>query len=195
MMDYLYAAQFMVQAGTAAYQYQQAENAAEAQRQDAYRQAATNNQLAFNAHLSLRQEEVLELNKYGLDTFELKKAIRRERAKSAATQTSFRGNSRDKGGSYGAVLANIERHGYNALARKDLNFQAKINDFQVKHKNVTLGAISQNNAAFSGLSTGGNLFGTTLSIAGSGLQLGMDRQKGLDAVKGSGTTKPTGGTS
>ena len=186
---YLYAAQFMVQAGTAAHEYQQAEYKAIQQRQQAYRQAAINNQLGYNAHLNLNQQQVLELKKFGLDDFELKKAIRREKAKSAAMQASAGGIFGKQGASYQAVQNNIARYGYNALVRKDLNFQTKMQDFETRHKNITLNTLSQNNAAFSNLSTGGSLFGTGLSILGTGLQTAINAKVGT--VSSTSTTSTT----
>ena len=131
--NYLYAAQFMVQAGTAVHQYNRAEYQAQQQRQEAYRQVALNNKLAYNAHLNLNQQQVLELKKFGLDDFELKKSIRREKAKSAAMQASAGGIFGKQGTSYQAVQNNIARYGYNALVRKDVNFQTKMQNFETRH--------------------------------------------------------------
>ena len=178
MMDYLYAAQFMVQAGTAAHEYQRAEYQAIQQRQQAYSKVDLNNQLSYNAHLNLNQQQVLELKKFGLNDFELKKSIRREKAKSAAMQASSGGTFGKQGASYQAVQNNIARYGYNALARKDLNFVSKMRDFETRHTNITLNTLSQNNAAFSNLSTGGSLFGTGLSILGTGIQTAINAKVG-----------------
>ena len=179
--SYLYAAQFMVQAGTAVHQYNRAEYQAQQQRQEAYRQVALNNKLAYNAHLNLNQQQVLELKKFGLDDFELKKSIRREKAKSAAMQASAGGIFGKQGTSYRAVQNNIARYGYNALVRKDVNFQTKMQNFETRHKNITLNTLSQNNAAFSNLSTGGSLIGTALSIAGTGAQTAINAKIGTVA--------------
>ena len=169
--NYLYAAQFMVQAGTAVHQYNRAEYQAQRQRQEAYRQVALNNKLAYNAHLNLNQQQVLEL----------KKSIRREKAKSAAMQASAGGIFGKQGTSYQAVQNNIARYGYNALVRKDVNFQTKMQNFETRHKNITLNTLSQNNAAFSNLSTGGSLIGTALSIAGTGAQTAINAKIGTIA--------------
>ena len=179
--NYLYAAQFMVQAGTAVHQYNRAEYQAQQQRQEAYRQVALNNKLAYNAHLNLNQQQVLELKKFGLDDFELKKSIRREKAKSAAMQASAGGIFGKQGTSYQAVQNNIARYGYTALVRKDVNFQTKMQNFETRHKNITLNTLSQNNAAFSNLSTGGSLIGTALSIAGTGAQTAINAKIGTIA--------------
>ena len=174
----LYLAQFAVQAGTAAYEYQQAELQAAEQRQQATLQAGINNQLAVNAHLNLNQQQVLEMKKFGFDDFELKKSIRREQSKNAAIKASFGNSFGQRGASFDATIQNINRHGFGALARKDLNFKAKVADFNVRHQNVTLETQSKNNQAFSGLSTGGSVLGTGLSILGTGLQTAINSEKG-----------------
>lgn len=174
----LYLAQFAVSAASSTHQYQQAELEAFEQRRQAGQQAALNNKLAYNAHLNLNQQQVLEMKKFGFDDFELKKSIRREQSKNAAIKASFGSSFGQQGASFNATIQNISRHGFGALARKDLNFKAKIADFNTRHQNVTLETESKNNQAFSGLSTGGSALGTGLSILGTGLQTAINAQKG-----------------
>jgi len=177
----LYFVNFLAKAGTALHQYNLAEQKAHAQRTQAYRQASINNNLAVNSHLNLNAQHLLELKKFGLDDFELKKSIRREQAKNAAIAASAGGTFGKQGGSYEATTMNIARHGYNALARKDLNLQTKMRDFEIRHQNISLSTLSQNNAAFSNLSTGGSLIGTALSIAGTGAQTAINAKIGTIA--------------
>ena len=177
----LYFVDFLTKAGTQAHQYRLADQKAHAQRVQAYRQTSINNSLAVNSHLNLNAQHLLELKKFGLDDFELKKAIRREQAKNAAIAGSAGGTFGKQGGSYQATVMNIARHGYNALARKDLNFQTKMRDFEIRHRNVTLSTLSQNNAAFSNLSTGGSMLGTALSIVGTGVQTAINAKRDTEA--------------
>ena len=81
-MDFasLYFLDFVTKAGTSLYEKNLADQKAHAQRVQAYRQTSINNSLAVNSHLNLNAQHLLELKKFGLDDFELKKAIRREEA-------------------------------------------------------------------------------------------------------------------
>jgi len=182
--EFLYAAQFAISALGAVKDYNDANAKAVQDQWQANKQAAINNQLNINAHLGLNEEQTLTLKKHGLDKWELWKQKRREEAKFAvlATERGMRGGTpRDVGGSYAAALNNITRHAYGALARKDLNFEASLNDFSRRHMNVDLQTINQNNAAFSGLSAGGSLLGSVLNVAGSGLQIANAARKGTTA--------------
>jgi hypothetical protein len=181
-MELLYAAQFAMSAFGSMNDAANANADAWAQQEQANKQAAINNQLNTNAHLGLNEEQALTLKKHGLDRWELWKQKRREEAKSAVQSTSRGmrgGTARDVGGSYAAAYNNISRHAYSALARKDLNFNAAIVDIGRRHGNIDLQTINQNNAAFSNLSTGASFLGTALDVAGSGLQIGLNYQKGL----------------
>jgi|TARA_Y100001951_G_C11155517_1_gene191713 hypothetical protein len=180
----LYFLDFVTKAGTSLYQKNLADQKAHAQRVQAYRQASIHNSLAVNSHLNLNEQHLLELKKFGLDDFDLKKAIRREQAKNAAIAASAGGTFGKQGGSYQATIMNIARHGYGALARKDLNFKTKMRDFEIRHQNISLSTLSQNNAAFSNLSTGGSMLGTALSIAGTGVQTAINAKIGTTAKSG-----------
>tara|TARA_R110000787_G_scaffold64097_2_gene144942 strand:- start:12167 stop:12724 length:558 start_codon:yes stop_codon:yes gene_type:complete len=176
--DYLYLAQFAVQAGSAIQQNQQANLAAAEQRIQANQQIAINNKLSYNAHLNLNQQQLLEMQKFKISKFELQKNIRREQAKNAAIKASFGGSFGQEGASYAATIQNINRHGLSALARKDFNFKTQVANFNIRQRNIQLETQSKNNKALTGLSTGGSLAGTGLSILGSGIQAGINNQKG-----------------
>lgn len=178
----LYASKFLLDTVSTGYSYKLAAEKTQRQYQDARRQIALNNQLNYNAHLNLNQQEVLELKKFGLDDFELKKKIRREQASDAVKKASFGGALGQTGGSFQAAQNNILRYGFNALARKDLNQKAVFEDFRIRHTNVDLQTTSQNNAAFSNLSAGPSGFASLLSIVGSGLQIATDAKKGTVSV-------------
>ena len=147
--------------------------------ENANRQAAINNKLAYNAHLNLNQQQMLEMQKYGFEKRDLQKNIRAQRATNEAIRASFGGDLGQQGATLEATILNINRHGYEALARKDLNFKILATDFNIRHRNVTLETESKNNAAFSGLSTGGSALGTGLSILGSGLQTKLNYDKDI----------------
>jgi len=51
--EMLYAAQFLMSAATTTYEHKLAQEKADRQRADAYRQTAINNQLNYNGHLNL----------------------------------------------------------------------------------------------------------------------------------------------
>ena len=177
--EWLYLAQFAVSSYSAANQYQQAEQDASEQRHQAAKQAAINNKLAYNAHLNLNQQQMLEMQKFGFEKRDLQKNIRAQRATNEAIRASFGGDLGQQGATLEATILNINRHGYEALARKDLNFKILATDFNIRHRNVTLETESKNNAAFSGLSTGGSALGTGLSILGSGLQTKLNYDKDI----------------
>ena len=192
--ELLYAAQFAMSAFGSMNDAANANADAWAQQEQANKQAAINNQLNTNAHLGLNEEQALTLKKHGLDRWELWKQKRREEAKSAVQSTSRvkrGGTARDVGGSYAAAYNNISRHAYSALARKDLNFNAAIVDIGRRHGNIDLQTINQNNAAFSNLSEGASFLGTALDVAGSGLQIGLNYQKGLGTPSTKTTTTTT----
>ena len=178
--EWLYLAQFAVSAYSAANQYQQAEQDAALQRQQASKQAALNNKLAYNAHLNLNEQQMFEMKKFGFDDRDLKKSIRAKQATNEAIRASFGGAFGQSGASLNATILNINRHGYEALARKDLNFKIQAADFNVRHRNITLETESKNNQAFSGLSTGGSILGTGLNILGTGLQSGINYNRGTE---------------
>mgnify|MGYP003659979224 CR=1 FL=1 len=149
--------------------------------ENANKQAAINNNLNYNAHLNLNDQQMLEMKKFGFDKVELQKRLRRDRASSIAIGASFGGSFGQSGATRDMINLNIQRQGFNALARKDFNNKNKLRDFQMRHQNVDLTTISQNNAAFSNISSGGSVSGTGLQIAGLA----------LDAFSGyKGTTKP-----
>jgi len=178
MSEWLYAAQFALSAASAANEYQQAEQQAAEQRRQAGQQAAINNKLAYNAHLNLNQQQMLEMQKFGFEKRDLQKSIRAKRATNEAIRASFGGSLGQQGATLDATILNINRHGFEALARKDLNFKTLAADFNIRHRNVTLETESKNNQAFSGLSTGGSALGTGLSILGTGLQTKINYDKG-----------------
>lgn len=182
--QYLALAQFAVSAGTSIYNKNRADALAETQRADAYKQVALNNQLSFNAQLNLNRQEQLELISFGFDKFELSKNIRRERATSAAIQASFGGSFGRQGRSVADVQLNIARYGFLAMARKDLNFKVKTEDFRIRRGNIFDQTVSQNNQAFSGLSTGGDAVGTGLQILSSGLNIYDNYKEGTRSVRG-----------
>lgn len=179
--DLLYASQYAVSILGTLKEHNDANEAAAEQQYQANRQVSINNNLNVNAHLGINEEQALTLKKHGLDKWELWKQKRREEAKAAvqATQRGMRGGTpKQVGGSYAAAYSNITRHAYGALARKDLNFEAALTDFGRRHTNIDLQTISQNNAAFSNLSSGASFLGSALNIAGSGLQIANESRKG-----------------
>ena len=150
-------------------QYQADNQKRQREIENANKQAAINNNLNYNAHLNLNDQQMLELKKFGLDKVELQKRLRRDRASSIAIGASFGGSFGQSGATRDMINLNIQRQGFNALARKDFNNKNKLRDFQMRHKNVDLTTISQNNAAFSNISSGGSASGTGLQIAGLAL--------------------------
>ena len=176
--EWLYLAQFAVASLGKREEYRQAEIEAEEGRQAAAQQVATAKKLGYNAHLGLNSEHMLEMVKFGFGKFEIDKSIRSKRAKIEAIAASFGGTFGQQGGSFNATLDNISRHGGLAMARKDKNFKNLAADFNRRHTNVDLETESKVNAALSGLSTGGSVFGTGLSILSTGLQTKLDYDKG-----------------
>jgi len=185
-MDFklLYASKFIYDVGTTAFNASRINAQAQQSYSLAAAQTAINNNLNYNAHLALNEQQALSLKKYGLDKFELLKKRRREQASHAvqATQRGLVGGTPDEvGGSFASTYNNIARQASLALARKDLN-QSIINaDFSRRHTNIDLTTISQNNIAFSKISQGADGRASLLAIAGSGLQIGIDKESGTTA--------------
>ena len=162
-------AKFALGSAKATNQYQADNLKRQREIDNANRQASINNNLNYNAHINLNDQQMLELKKFGLDKVELQKRLRRDRASSIAIGASFGGSFGQSGATRDMINLNIQRQGFNALARKDFNNKTKLRDFQMRHKNVDLTTISQNNAAFSNISSGGSASGTGLQIAGLAL--------------------------
>jgi len=167
-------AQMFVEGGKTALKYQQDARSAAIQRANAHRQASINNQLNYNSHSNLNSQQQLELEKFGLDKFQLQKQIRRERASSAVLQASMGGVFGRSGASKEATQLNIQRHGFEALARKDFNFKNTLNNFSIKHSNIDLNTLSANNKAFSNLDSGPSTLGSALEFVGTGLQIAVN---------------------
>jgi hypothetical protein len=137
----------------------------------ASRQSAVNNGLAYNNYLHLNEEQILKTKEYSLNTFDLQKAIRRAKA-TERVQAESQGAS--TGGSFDARIRNVQRQGSEAINRKDINFQVTLRDFQLRRKNVELETLSANNRAFSGLSTPPSATGLVTKIAGLGISKYVD---------------------
>ena len=163
----LYMADFALQAGAAGYNYFQAEAEAETKRNQAYQTIAANNKLNYNAHLNLNEQQVLELQKYNLDVFDLKREVRREKSKMAAIRASQGGGAGQFGNSISMAYMNIDRFGSEALVRKSSNYSTLQRDFEIKHGNLDLQLANKTRQALSTLSAGGNALGTGLQIAGA----------------------------
>ena len=197
----LYASKFIHDVGTTAYDSSRINNQAQQSYSLAARQTAINNNLNFDAHLALNEQQALTLKKYGLGRFELLKKRRREEARSAVQSTQrglVGGTPNEVGGSFAASYNNVTRYANLALARKDLN-QDLINDLKRRHKNIDLTTISQNNIAFSKISQGADIRASALSIIGSGLQIGIDMESGTTSrgtsLYGAESTRGFGGIS
>ena len=174
----LYMAKFMFDAGTAAYQQQVDLQQVEAQRRNAYKQASINNNLAYIAQLHVNEEDALDLKKTGLDKEELRQLMARTRASQAAKDASMGGGFGRSGQSVEATQLNIERHGYKALARKDLNREIRELSFNQRKQNAANEALSKNNALMSGIPIAPSGTGLALQIAGSGIQNAIGSQQG-----------------
>mgnify|MGYP003652494812 FL=1 len=177
-MEALYLAKFLFDAGTATYQHQQDLQEVEARRRNAYKQATMNNNLAYVAQLHINEEDALDLKKTGLDNEELRQLMRRTSAKQAAQDASIGGGFGRSGQSVQATQLNIERHGYKALARKDLNREIREMSFRQRKQNIANEALSKNNALMSGIPVAPSGTGLALQIAGSGIQSAIGSKQG-----------------
>ena len=134
----------------------------------ANRQAALNNQLAYNSFLHINEEQMLTTAKRSFDVAAIYKQIRAAKATAMAQMESQGGDSTI--GSGLARIQNIQRQGLEALARKDLNFQTELNDFKTRRKNTTLETLSRNNQAFSGLTSVPDATGLVDQTIGLGIE-------------------------
>ena len=174
----LYLGKFLFDAGTANYQHQQDLQEVEIKRRNAYKQASINNNLSYVAQLHVNEEDALDLKKTGLDREELRQLMRRTSAKQAAQDASLGGGFGRSGQSVQATQLNIERHGYKALARKDLNREIRELSFRQRKQNVANDALSRNNALMSGIPIAPSGTGLALQIASSGMQAAIGSQQG-----------------
>lgn len=166
----LYLANFLFQAGTANYQYQLDLQEAAVKKDNALQQIAINNELTYVAQLHVNEEQVLDLKKHSLDSNALRQSIRREKASQAAIDASIGSGFGRSGQSVDATQLNIERHGFNALARKDLNRDIRNDNFRRRKVNLSLENLSRTNALISGIPLPPSSTGLALEIIGSGIQ-------------------------
>ena len=138
------------------------------------RQAAFNNRLAYNALLNTNEQEQLFQKKHALDKFQLNKNIQR----AIASRMALQGSAQKSGGSADSVLRNIEAQGLWSLHRKDMNYEISIRNLQIKRTNIALETESKNNALYNTLKGFPSSTGLALSIGSSGIQTGVDYQKG-----------------
>ena len=143
------------------------------------RQAALNNQLAYNGYLNLNEQEQMEFKRNSLDQFELQRKIRR----AVAYRLAIQGNAQKSGGSAESVLRNIERQGLYSLHRKDLNYELRLRNLQLQRNNIALEVQSKNNALFGQLQGFPSATGLALSIGGTALQQGISWKKGRTTSK------------
>ena len=143
------------------------------------RQAALNNQLAYNGLVNLNEQQQMEFKRNSLDQFELQRKIRR----AVAYRLAIQGNAQKSGGSAESVLRNIERQGLYSLHRKDLNYELRLRNLQLQRNNIALEVQSKNNALFGQLQGFPSATGLALSIGGTALQQGKDWKKGRTTSK------------
>ena len=174
----LYLAKFLFDAGTSIYQQQLDLQQVEIQRRNAYKQASMNNNLAYIAQLHVNEEDALDLKRHGLDQQELQNSIRREKAKQAAIDASIGGGFGRSGQSVEATQLNIERYGFKALARKDLNREIRELSFRQRKQNIANDALSKNNALMSGIPIAPSGTCLALQIASSGIQSAIGAKQG-----------------
>ena len=178
LFESLYLAKFLFDAGTANYQHQLDLQQVEIQRRNAYKQASMNNNLAYIAQLHVNEEDALDLKRHGLDQQELRNSIRREKAKQAAIDASIGGGFGRSGQSVEATQLNIERYGFKALARKDLNREIRELSFRQRKQNIANDALSKNNTLMSGIPIAPAGTGLALQIASSGIQSAIGAKQG-----------------
>ena len=171
---WLYAAQLAFSIGSKITDYNDQVTAGHIDFANKQRQAALNNNLAYNAYVNLNEQQLLDNTKYKLDEFELKKQIRRV----VATQLARDGSVLKSGGSANSVLMNIHRQGLQALHRKEFNFHTKLRNLKIQRDNIALETQSKNNALFNSLKGFPSATGLALSIGGSALQTGINYKKG-----------------
>ena len=171
---WLYAAQLAFSVGSKITDYNDKVTAGHIDFANKQQQAALNNRLAYNAYLNLNEQQLLDNKKYHLDEFELKKQVRRV----VATQLARDGSVQKSGGSANSVLTNIWRQGLQAIQRKELNFTTKLRNLEIQRDNIALETQSKNTDLFNRLKGVPSTTGLALSIGSSGLQTGVDYQKG-----------------
>ena len=143
-----------------------------AQYDNAQRQAAVNNGLAYNSFLHLNEQQQLKTKQLALDKFDLSRRVRAAKASEKARTATGGGGA--SGGSVDARLRNIGRQGAEAISRKDTNFKILLTDFAMRRKNVSLDLLSKNNQAFSGLSTAPSATGLVTGAVGLGIDKYLD---------------------
>ena len=189
----LYTLQNMADVATKGHKLKVEQEEANIKLRNAYRQAAVNNNLAYNALLHINQEQALDLKKLAFDKNAIRMLSRKEQSRQRAVNASMGGAFGRTGNSTAAVMQNIERRASLALARKDLNRSIRMASFDQRRVNVNLTTQSKNNVAFSNLSIEPSKTGAVLSMLGSGIQNNIDRKVGtLGSSKKATQTSTTG---
>ena len=180
----LYTARFLAETFGADNQYKRDAFIADTKLHDAQKQAAINNQLAYNSFLHINQEQALDLKRLAFDKADIRRMSMEEVAKQKAINASIGGGVGRVGQSADAVVSNIRRRAYLSLARKDLNRQIRMASFDQRRKNVTLSTTSKNNVAFSNLQISPSKTGAILKVLGSGIQNNIDAKIGTLSTSG-----------
>jgi len=183
----LYTSRFLAETFGADVQYKRDTFTADTRFYDAQKQVAINNQLAYNSFLHINQEQALDLKRLAFDKADIRRMSMEEVAKQRAINASMGGDRGRVGQSSDAVIDNIRRRAYLALARKDLNRQIRMSSFDQRRKNVTLSTTSKNNVAFSNLQISPSKTGAILKVLGSGIQNNIDAKVGTLSTSGKAT--------
>ena len=130
-----------------------------------------NNQLAERNFAIIGEEELAIRVANGLDSFEIAKEIRRNKA-SALAQRGGSGSLSSQ--SLQATLTDVQRKGSEALHRQDLNFGAKLRNVSIEKQNITINTTGLNNQAYNQLSLSSSDSATGLKLAGIGLNAVKD---------------------
>jgi hypothetical protein len=129
--------------------------------------AKRNNDLASRNFQIINEEQLAEMVANGQDKFDIAKEIRANKANALAARG---GDGSLSSNSLKTSLQDIARDGLEVIARKDMNFGAKLRNLGIKRENITINTQGLNAQAFNQISLSASDTGTGLKLAGVGLQ-------------------------
>jgi hypothetical protein len=152
--------------GTAMYSHGQAVAKDKATIAQYEAQVKMNNALAARNYQLINEQKVVTMAANGLDSFEIAKEIRRNKAAIIAKRG---GGGSLASGALQASIANAQRQGSDSIYRKQFNLGRAMRNLDIEIDNVGINLSSINNQARNAVSLSSSATGTVLNILKTGM--------------------------
>ena len=144
-------------------------------------QVKMNNALAARNYQLINEQKMVTMAANGLDSFEIAKEIRRNKAAITAQRG---GGGSLASGSLQASIANAQRQGSDAIYRKQFNLGRAMRNLDIEIDNVGINLSSINNQARNAVSLSSSATGTTLNLLSTGMNTFKNKAFKLDPSDG-----------